>query len=68
MHFIDLAAQQNLIRDKIEANIQAVLAHGKYIMGPEIKELEKRLAEFVGVEHPMVWDRAMLFLPRPSLS
>jgi UDP-2-acetamido-2-deoxy-ribo-hexuluronate aminotransferase len=51
MQFIDLAAQQNLIRDKIEANIQAVLAHGKYIMGPEIKELEKRLAEFVGVEH-----------------
>ncbi len=51
MQFIDLAAQQNLIREKIEANIQAVLAHGKYIMGPEIKELEKRLAEFVGVEH-----------------
>jgi UDP-2-acetamido-2-deoxy-ribo-hexuluronate aminotransferase len=51
MQFIDLAAQQHLIRDKIEANIQAVLAHGKYIMGPEIKELEKRLAEFVGVEH-----------------
>jgi dTDP-4-amino-4,6-dideoxygalactose transaminase len=51
MQFIDLAAQQNLIRDKIETNIQAVLAHGKYIMGPEIKELEKRLAEFVGVEH-----------------
>jgi dTDP-4-amino-4,6-dideoxygalactose transaminase len=51
MQFVDLAAQQNLIRDKIETNIQAVLAHGKYIMGPEIKELEKRLAEFVGVEH-----------------
>jgi dTDP-4-amino-4,6-dideoxygalactose transaminase len=51
MQFIDLAAQQNLIRDKIETNIQAVLAHGKYIMGPEIKELERRLAEFVGVEH-----------------
>lgn len=51
MQFIDLAAQQNLIRDKIEANIRAVLAHGKYIMGPEIKELEKRLAEFVGIEH-----------------
>ncbi|MBW1979469.1 MAG: DegT/DnrJ/EryC1/StrS aminotransferase family protein, partial [Deltaproteobacteria bacterium] len=51
MQFIDLAAQQKLIRDKIEANIQAVLAHGRYIMGPEIKELEKRLSEFVGVEH-----------------
>jgi dTDP-4-amino-4,6-dideoxygalactose transaminase len=51
MQFVDLAAQQNLIRDKIETNIQAVLSHGKYIMGPEIKELEERLAEFVGVEH-----------------
>jgi dTDP-4-amino-4,6-dideoxygalactose transaminase len=51
MQFIDLAAQQNLIRDSIETNIQAVLAHGKYIMGPEIKELEQRLAEFVGIEH-----------------
>ena len=51
MQFIDLAAQQNLIRDKIERNIKAVLAHGKYIMGPEIKALEKRLADFVGVEH-----------------
>jgi UDP-2-acetamido-2-deoxy-ribo-hexuluronate aminotransferase len=51
MQFIDLAAQQDLIRDKIQANIQAVLAHGQYIMGPEIKELEKRLADFVGVEH-----------------
>ena len=51
MQFIDLAAQQDLIRDKIQANIQAVLAHGKYIMGPEIKELEKRLADFVGAEH-----------------
>jgi dTDP-4-amino-4,6-dideoxygalactose transaminase len=38
MQFVDLAAQQNLIRDTIETNIQAVLSHGKYIMGPEIKE------------------------------
>jgi UDP-2-acetamido-2-deoxy-ribo-hexuluronate aminotransferase len=51
MQFIDLAAQQDLIRDKIQANIQGVLAHGKYIMGPEIKELEERLGDFVGVEH-----------------
>ncbi len=51
MQFIDLAAQQNRIRDKIEANIQAVLDHGKYIMGPEIKTLESRLAEYVGVKH-----------------
>ncbi len=51
MQFIDLAAQQKRIRDKIEANIAAVLDHGKYIMGPEIKMLEERLAAYVGVKH-----------------
>jgi UDP-2-acetamido-2-deoxy-ribo-hexuluronate aminotransferase len=51
MHFIDLAAQQRRIRQKIEANISAVLDHGKYIMGPEIKQLEERLADYVGVKH-----------------
>jgi len=51
MQFIDLAAQQNRIRDKIEANITAVLDHGKYIMGPEIGTLENRLAEYAGVKH-----------------
>ena len=51
MQFIDLVAQQKRIRDKIEANITAVLDHGKYIMGPEIKTLEQRLADYVGVKH-----------------
>jgi len=51
MQFIDLTAQQKRIRHKIEANIAAVLDHGKYIMGPEIKTLENRLAEFAGVKH-----------------
>ncbi len=49
--FVDLAAQQKKILLDIEANIRAVLQHGKYIMGPEVKELETRLAEFVGVKH-----------------
>jgi UDP-2-acetamido-2-deoxy-ribo-hexuluronate aminotransferase len=53
MHFIDLAAQQKRIRDKIEANIATVLNHGQYIMGPEIKELEDRLADYVGVGNAM---------------
>ena len=44
MQFIDLAAQQKCISDKINRNIQAVLSHGQYIMGPEIGELEKKLA------------------------
>jgi len=51
MQFIDLVTQQSRIRDKIEANIQAVLDHGKYIMGPEIETLENRLAEYAGVKH-----------------
>jgi len=51
MHFIDLTSQQKRIRQKIDANIAAVLEHGQYIMGPEVKMLEERLAEFVGIQH-----------------
>ena len=51
MQFIDLAAQQKRIRERIEANIAAVLDHGKYIMGPEIQSLEEKLAQYVGVKH-----------------
>jgi len=51
MQFIDLAAQQQRIRTKIEENIKAVLDHGHYIMGPEIKKLEEQLARYVGVRH-----------------
>ncbi len=49
--FVDLAAQQKLILSEIEKNIRAVLNHGRYIMGPEIAELEKRLADFAEVKH-----------------
>ena len=51
MQFIDLAAQQARIKDKIDAGIQAVLAHGQYILGPEVAELEEKLAAFVGAKH-----------------
>lgn len=51
MEFIDLATQQKRILDKIEANIRTVLNHGKYIMGPEVKALEDRLAAYVGVKY-----------------
>lgn len=51
LNFIDLAAQQHLIRPKIEQNIHKVLDHGRYILGPEVKELEEKLADFVGVKH-----------------
>jgi UDP-2-acetamido-2-deoxy-ribo-hexuluronate aminotransferase len=49
--FIDLAAQQRRIREALDARIQAVLEHGQYIMGPEVAELEGRLASYVGVRH-----------------
>ncbi|MGJ8724703.1 MAG: DegT/DnrJ/EryC1/StrS family aminotransferase [Roseibacillus sp.] len=51
MEFIDLKAQQALIKDKIDARIASVLEHGRYIMGPEIQELEERLADYAGVKH-----------------
>lgn len=51
MQFIDLAAQQARIKDKIDAGIQAVLAHGKYILGPEVDELEEKLAAYVGAKY-----------------
>jgi UDP-2-acetamido-2-deoxy-ribo-hexuluronate aminotransferase len=53
MDFIDLKTQQQRVKDKIDSRIQAVLAHGQYIMGPEIQELEERLADFVGVKHAL---------------
>ena len=46
MEFIDLKSQQVLIKEKIDERIRVVLDHGKYIMGPEVYELEKRLSEY----------------------
>jgi UDP-2-acetamido-2-deoxy-ribo-hexuluronate aminotransferase len=51
MNFIDLKAQQGLIRKNIDSNIKKVLDHGQYIMGPEVFELEEKLAHYVGVKH-----------------
>lgn len=51
IEFIDLKAQQALIKEKIDAGIQGVLAHGQYILGPEVNELEERLATFVGAKY-----------------
>ena len=51
MQFIDLQAQQQRIIEKIQGNIDAVLKHGKYIMGPEVEQLEKTLCEYVGAKY-----------------
>lgn len=51
MQFIDLAAQQARIKDKIDAGIQKVLAHGQYILGPEVTELEEKLVAYTGAKY-----------------
>lgn len=51
IEFIDLKAQQALIREEIDACIARVLAHGQYILGPEVTELEEKLAAFVGAQY-----------------
>ncbi|TWC18878.1 MULTISPECIES: DegT/DnrJ/EryC1/StrS aminotransferase family protein [unclassified Pseudomonas] len=50
IEFIDLKSQQARIKDKIDAGIQRVLSHGQYILGPEVQELEERLAAFAGTK------------------
>ncbi len=51
IEFIDLKAQQALIKEKVDAGIQRVLEHGQYILGPEVSELEEKLAAFVGAKY-----------------
>ena len=51
MEFIDLKAQQLRIKDKIDAGIKRVLDHSQYILGPEVAELEDKLAAFCGAKH-----------------
>ena len=58
MEFIDLKAQQKqlvskdiTLRENIDQKIKSVLDHGRYILGPEVDEIEKTLAKFVGVKH-----------------
>jgi UDP-2-acetamido-2-deoxy-ribo-hexuluronate aminotransferase len=49
--FIDLDTQQKRIKTDLDRRIQSVLSHGQYIMGPEVRELEERLADYCGVSH-----------------
>jgi dTDP-4-amino-4,6-dideoxygalactose transaminase/predicted nucleic acid-binding protein len=51
MPFIDLSGQQDRIRPALENRIHSVLRHGQYILGPEVKELEQKLAAYVGTKH-----------------
>jgi dTDP-4-amino-4,6-dideoxygalactose transaminase len=51
IQFIDLSRQQERIRHRVDAAIGRVLDHGQYIMGPEVRELERRLADFCDARH-----------------
>lgn len=51
MQFIDLKAQYDQAKIRIDKRISEVLAHGQYILGPEVSELEHKLADYVGVKH-----------------
>ena len=49
--FIDLKAQYRALQPQIQTRINAVLEHGQYIMGPEVRELEERLEAYTGAKH-----------------
>lgn len=51
IQFIDLKQQYRRLKPAIDQRMQAVLDHGQYVMGPEVAELEEKLAAFVGVDH-----------------
>lgn len=53
IEFIDLVAQKNRVLPQVQKAIQTVLDHGTYIMGPEVAELEKQLAEFCGCDYAL---------------
>lgn len=51
MQFIDLKAQYRRVEAEVNRRIKTVLEHGQYILGPEVSELENKLAAYVGVKH-----------------
>ena len=51
MEFIDLKSQYQQLKSEIDAGIQRVLDHGQYILGPEVAELEERLAAYTGSKY-----------------
>ncbi|MDC0252001.1 DegT/DnrJ/EryC1/StrS family aminotransferase [bacterium] len=51
MEFIDLKTQKERLRDQLDNRISTVLDHGRFIMGPEVQELEAALCDWVGVKH-----------------
>lgn len=51
MNFIDLQAQYHSIKGEVDRRIHAVLDHGRYILGPEVQEMEAALSAYTGAKH-----------------
>jgi len=51
MQFRDLQKQYEVLKDQIDAQINDVVTSAHFISGPQVKELESQLAEYVGVKH-----------------
>ncbi len=51
IQFLDLAAQQRRLGQALRTRIDKVLAHCQFVLGPEVAELEQRLAEYAGAAH-----------------
>jgi dTDP-4-amino-4,6-dideoxygalactose transaminase len=49
--FIDVAAQRRRLGKSVDEAVARVLAHCQFVMGPEVRELEAKLAEFCGAKH-----------------
>lgn len=66
MQFRDLGAQYRALKPQIDAAILAAVEEGRYISGPQVGELEERLAAYVGVEHCVTcsqWHRCFAACP-----
>src|ERR671926_1980096 len=51
MEFTDLKTQYRAIKEDVDSRIRRVLEHGQYILGPEVRELEEKLAAYTGAKH-----------------
>jgi UDP-2-acetamido-2-deoxy-ribo-hexuluronate aminotransferase len=51
MEFTDLKTQYRALQGEIDARMRRVLEHGQYILGPEVRELEEKLAAYTGAKH-----------------
>lgn len=68
MPFIDLKTQYKHIKPKIMKRIETVLEHGQYILGPEVEELERELAAFVGCEYAITMSNGTDALMVPMMA